>query len=112
MDLERLLGKETEALTVGRSFGPAIERNGTMIVPVAFVAGGGGGGGDEGGEQGRPGGSGGGFGGVAWPLGVYVVADGDVRFVPALDVTRIALAGLALARLVVRRAGRRRAHAA
>jgi hypothetical protein len=47
--------------------------------------------------------AGGGWGGVSWPLGVYEIRDGHVRWVPALDVTRLAVAGIALARAVVRR---------
>jgi hypothetical protein len=102
-----------------------------LVIPVALVAGGGGGGegigvpGPEvsgpdpvvdgaGGEDppAVPLGSGGGFGGVVVPLGVYVVADGQVRFVPVVDVTVLALvAGVAVVRLLTRRrvGGRRRA---
>jgi uncharacterized spore protein YtfJ len=99
MEVERLLGKAADHLSVGRSFGPPIERDGVLIIPVAWVAGGGGGGagGTQHDESGEPD-SGGGFGGVTWPLGVYVVRDGNVRWVPAIDATRIALAALALFR--------------
>jgi hypothetical protein len=49
---------------------------------------------------------------VTWPVGVYVVKQGDVRWVPAIDATRIALAGIAfvraLVKLVARRKSRRR----
>jgi hypothetical protein len=45
-------------------------------------------------------------------MGVYVVKNGDVRWVPAIDATRIALAGIAFVRsivnLVARRKSRRR----
>jgi len=57
MDVETLLGKATDSLTVGRVFGPPIERDGTLIIPVAWVAGGGGGGTAEGNES-QPNGSG------------------------------------------------------
>jgi len=108
LDLEKLLGKATEALSVGRAFGAPIERGDVVIIPVAWVAGGGGGGGaNDGGEDAASGeepaqrgksvaGGGGGFGGFTWPLGVYVVKNGEVRWVPAVDATRIALAGIAL----------------
>ena len=43
-----------------------------------------------------------------WPLGVYVVKGGNVRWVPALDTTRVALGGLALIRAVVKLRGRRK----
>jgi len=115
-----LFATATDALSVGRAFGPPIEREGTLVIPVAWVAGGGGGGGADVGEDdhgnggerpkpgSRPGGGGGGFGGFTWPLGVYVVKDGYVRFVPAVDATRIALAGIALLRATVKRRGLRR----
>lgn len=105
MDFERLLSKATDGLSVGKAFGPPIEQAGAVVIPVAWVAGGGGGGGGEGAPEttsGHATGSGGGFGGVAWPLGVYVVKDGSVRWVPAVDATRILLAVLAIARLVVK----------
>jgi uncharacterized spore protein YtfJ len=126
MDLERLMTKASDALSVGRAFGPPIERGDTLVIPVAWVAGGGGGGGADAGagiegrapadEQQRglhSGGGGGGFGGVTWPLGVYVVKNGDVRWVPAVDATRIALTAIALLRTMVKiRAVRRaRSHA-
>jgi hypothetical protein len=47
VDLEKLFGKVGDAVSVGRAFGPAIERNGTLIIPVAWVAGGGGRGGAD-----------------------------------------------------------------
>lgn len=104
MDAESLLRKAADALSVSRAFGPAVEQSGTLVVPVAMVAGGGGGGGAEAspssGEAGA--GSGGGFGGVTWPLGVYVLRDGKVRWVPVVDVTRIVLAALAMVRAVVK----------
>jgi uncharacterized spore protein YtfJ len=107
MEIERLLSGASENLTVRRCFGEPVVQDGTLVIPVAFVAGGGGGGeGDEGhpGEAGAEreaavrAGRGGGFGGVTWPLGVYVVREGRVRWVPAVDATRIVLGALALAR--------------
>ena len=79
MDVDNLLSKATESVTVGRAFGPPIERDGTLIIPVAWVAGGGGGGGAEGNED-QPNGAGVGFGGFTWPLGVYVVKNGKLEF--------------------------------
>lgn len=120
MDVDTLLGRATDALSAGRAFGPPIERDGALVIPVAWVAGGGGGGSADVGEQehgeggvrpeqaSRPGGGGGGFGGITWPLGVYVVRDGTVRFVPAVDATRIALAAIALLRVTVKLRGLRR----
>ena len=59
-------------------------------------------------REGKGEGSGGGFGGVAWPLGVYVVRDGTVRWVPAIDVTRLVLSAGALVRALTRARRRRR----
>jgi uncharacterized spore protein YtfJ len=53
------------------------------------------------------GGSGGGFGGVVMPVGVYVVKDDQVRWVPALNMTFIAIAALGLARVLVRTTSKR-----
>jgi uncharacterized spore protein YtfJ len=106
MSVESLLAKANAGIHAGRSFGPVIEAEGCTVIPVAFTAGGGGGGDapTEGGTS-----SGGGFGGASWPLGVYVIKDGQARWVPALDATRVALGALALVRAVVRARARRRA---
>lgn len=111
MEIANLLTKVSDTMHVSRCFGPASEHDGVTIVPVAWVAGGGGGGGDT--EpvgpspdvaDGAPlppvtGSGGGGFGTVSWPLGVYVIQDGQVRWVPALDVTRLAIAAIGAAKL-------------
>jgi len=101
MNVETLLGRATDSFTVGRAFGPPIERDGTLIIPVAAVGGGGGGGGAEGNET-QPNGSGAGFGGFTWPLGVYVVKDGNARWVPVIDATLVGLAVIFLLRFIVR----------
>ena len=44
MDVENLLAKAAENLSVRRAFGTAYEKDGILIIPVALVAGGGGGG--------------------------------------------------------------------
>jgi hypothetical protein len=44
MDVENLLAKASENLSVRRAFGAAYEKDGMLIIPVALVAGGGGGG--------------------------------------------------------------------
>lgn len=115
VDVSDLLGSAAEHLSVRRSFGAAYEKDGTMVIPVAFVAGGGGGGGGEmpattsttgdehsGGDGDPSGGAGGGFGGVVIPLGVYVITGDDARWVPALNMTRVALAGLGLVRILLK----------
>jgi uncharacterized spore protein YtfJ len=105
MTIESLLAKATDGLNAGRAFGPVIERGGCTLVPVAFVLGGGGGGdADQGGEAA----TGGGFGGITWPIGTYVIKDGHVRWVPAVDVNLLALSGLMVARTVLKIRARRR----
>jgi uncharacterized spore protein YtfJ len=130
MDAANLLEKVSDHLSVRRAFGVAYEKDGTLIIPVALVAGGGGAGtarsgrGDPAAGPGSlpegdatahdaapqdPGyGDGGGFGGLVLPSGVYVVKGDQVRWVPALDTTIVALASLALVRLLARTWTRRR----
>ena len=43
MDVENILAKASEHLSVRRAFGSAYEKDGMLIIPVALVAGGGGG---------------------------------------------------------------------
>ena len=136
MDVENLLAKASENLSVRRAFGSAYEKDGMLIIPVALVAGGGGGGtgtarsrrddsaagpgappraGPAGhdtapGDPGRMD-AGGGFGGLVLPSGAYVVKGDQVRWVPAVDVTIIVVASLSLVRLLARAwTGRSRRH--
>ena len=118
MDIGELVNKATDAATVGRAFGPSRESDGTVIVPVAWTISVGGGGGGQSIRQpadspdSEPGsGGGGGFVSIAWPLGVYSVKGEHVRWVPAVDTTLIAIAGIALIRAVVTHRQRRRATA-
>lgn len=130
MDVESLLAKASENLSVRRAFGAAYEKDGLLIIPVALVAGGGGGGtgparvgrGDpatgavhpssaDHDEQSRDSGradAGGGFGGVVLPSGVFVVKGGQVRWIPALDATIAVMASLSLARVLARTWAHRR----
>jgi hypothetical protein len=41
MDVETILAKASESLSVRRAFGTAYEKDGLLIIPVALVAGGG-----------------------------------------------------------------------
>jgi uncharacterized spore protein YtfJ len=132
MDVETILAKAAENLSVRRAFGTAYERGDMLIIPVALVAGGGGGGAGTGrapsdDSAAPPGtdpaghdaasqdpdrtGAGGGFGGLVLASGVYVVKGDQVRWVPAVDVTIVALASLSLVRMLARtwtRRGKRR----
>ena len=133
MDAGNLLTKMADNLSVRRAFGTAYEKDGTLIIPVAIVAGGGGGGtaqnrrgnlaaGPDGpsGEgatahdvtpqdPGRTD-AGGGFGGLVLPSGAYVVKGDEVRWVPAVDVTIVVLASLSLVRVLARTWTRQRRH--
>jgi uncharacterized spore protein YtfJ len=113
MDVQELLNHAIDTVNVRRVFGEPIERDGSLVIPVARVYGMGGGGGGSAPEQGS--GSGAGLGFRASPAGVYVVRDGDVTWRPAVDVTRIALGGQLVAvvllltlRSLARRRRRRR----
>lgn len=114
-DGPKLVDRLAEAATVRRAFGDPIERDGSLVIPVARIVGGGGGG--EGGRTGdtEEQGSGGGFGLRVTPAGVFVIKDGAVSWQPAFDLTRIVLGGqliavlaLLTARSVLRRYARRR----
>jgi len=75
-------------------FGTPVTQDGTVVLPVAKVGGGGGGGGGTGpADEGQPAGTGGGFGMSAKALGVYVLRDGQVKWLPAVDVNKIVLGG-------------------
>ena len=125
MDVGNLLMKASDNLSVRRAFGTAYEKDDMLIIPVAMVAGGGGGGtarprqggpaadadalpeGRAAGQEATPQDSertdtGGGFGGVVLPAGAYVVKGGQVRWVPAVDMTIVVLATLSLARILAR----------
>jgi uncharacterized spore protein YtfJ len=96
MDVSELLAKTRDELTVRRVYGDPVERDGTTVIPVARVRGGGGGGTGEKaatGEKGQESGSGGGFGVDAAPVGVYVIRNGTVKWQPAIDVNRVILGG-------------------
>jgi hypothetical protein len=131
MDVENLLAKVADNLSVRRAFGTAYEKDGMLIIPVAIVAGGGGGGtartrrgnlaagpDDLPGEVAAAHGAtpqdsgrtevGGGFGGLVLPSGAYVVKGDQVRWVPAVDVTIAVLASLSLVRVLARAWSQRR----
>jgi uncharacterized spore protein YtfJ len=114
MDVEGLLAKVSDNLSVRRAFGTAYEQNGVLIIPVALVAGGGGGGtgrpcrADATPQDSAPMETGGGFGGLVMPAGAYVVKGDQVRWVPAVDVTIVVLASLTLVRVLARMGARSR----
>jgi uncharacterized spore protein YtfJ len=76
-----------DAITVRKVFAEPYEKDGVTVIAAATVAGGGGGGGghdEKGGE-----GEGGGFGVRGEPVGVYVIKQGRVTWIPAVNVNRI-----------------------
>jgi uncharacterized spore protein YtfJ len=101
MDIDAVLAKVTEHPSAGRSFGPVIERDDCVVIPASYVISAGGGGGGEGPDQEGQTGSGGGAGNftMSWPIGAYVVRNGEARWVPAIDATRVALAVVVVVKL-------------
>jgi uncharacterized spore protein YtfJ len=108
MDVQETVAKARDAITVKRVYGAPYERDGITVIPAASVAGGAGGGSGEDPATKSVGG-GTGFGLTGRPVGAFVIKDGDVRWQPAFDATRIAqqlllTVGL-LALLLLRRGG-------
>jgi uncharacterized spore protein YtfJ len=128
VDVQELLGKVAQHLSVSRAFGTAYEKDGSLVIPVALVAGGGGGGegtsgapsgdsaasvvsDDETASEPESSGSGGGFGGVVMPVGVYVVKDEHVRWVPAINANLVIVVAFLTLRMLARARRRARRHA-
>lgn len=100
-----------DALSVGRVFGEAYEVDGTTVIPVAKVLGGGGHGfgsgstpelarSDASAGSAEGSGGGGGFGVRVRPIGAYVISGGQVTWRPALDLNRVILGGQVTVALV------------
>ena len=106
MDVDALLAAAQDAANVKRVFGEPIERDGTLVIPVAVVAGGGGGGGRDS-QPDEPGEGGGGFWTWTHPIGVYVVRDGRVEYRPAIDVATLAICATLLVPRLLRALRRR-----
>lgn len=87
MKVDDMLEAARDAITVRRVYADPYEKDGVTIIPAAAVAGGGGGGGGHG--PGQEEGEGGGFGLAARPVGAYVLAQGRLRWQPAVDVNRL-----------------------
>ena len=109
MDINQFVTNAQDAITVRRVFAEPYEKNGTTVITAARVAGGGGGGvgpvSTDGESEAAAGeGEGAGFGMNATPAGAFVIKDGDVRWVPAIDPARIfgAVAAVVIAVAVTR----------
>jgi uncharacterized spore protein YtfJ len=88
------LDKLQQAIKPGTVYGEPVQADGTTLIPVARLRGGGGlGGGSRDGDEG----GGGGYGVDARVIGAYVLKDGDVRYVPAVDLNKIILGGQVVA---------------
>jgi uncharacterized spore protein YtfJ len=98
--LQDILSASRDLLNVRRVYGEPFEKGELTVIPVAHVAGGGGGGAGPAEDEGGAESGGGGFGGMARPVGVYVVKGDRVDWEPALDVTLLGIAGIALAALM------------
>jgi len=84
----QVLGEARDALSATRVYAEPFIKNGTTVIPAAAVRGGAGGGEAQEGK-----GESGGFGLSAHPTGAWVIQGEDVRWKPAVDVTRIAILG-------------------
>lgn len=86
MDVTQMVSTAQDAITVRRVYGKPYEKDGVTIITAARLAGGvGGGSGQEKGQEGE----GGGFGLKGSPAGAFVIKDGTVRWVPAIDPQRV-----------------------
>jgi uncharacterized spore protein YtfJ len=105
-EVQEAIAKARDAITVKRVYGTPFEREGVTVIPAATVSGGAGGGGGENPDEGGSG-AGSGFAIGARPVGAYVIENGNVRWEPAFDATRIIgqllLALAAVALLLARR---------
>lgn len=103
MKVDQLIATARETMSVRRVYGEPFEKDGVTVIASARVSGGAGGGGGQD-QQGQEG-EGGGFGVQARPAGAYVIKDGQVRWMPAVDVNRvISVLGAVLISLFLTRA--------
>ena len=90
MDAMAVLEGAKDVITAKRVIGDPYEKNGVTVIPVVAAGGGGGAGGGNG-PDGQ--GTGGGLGLSVKPLGAFVIKGDDVRWLPAIDVTRVIIGG-------------------
>ncbi|HEV7677650.1 MAG TPA: spore germination protein GerW family protein [Candidatus Dormibacteraeota bacterium] len=115
VDVRQVIEEAREVMTGRRVFSEPYERDGVTVILASRVQGGGGGGGgqESSGQAAKPpqSGWGGGFGVSAAPVGAFVIRGDQVRWVPAVDVNRLAMGGqlvAIVALLTLRRLLRRR----
>ena len=81
-DVQELLRKVAQHLSVYRAFGTACEKDGSLVIPAALVAGG--------------------FGGLVMPVGVYVVKDEHLRWVLAVNANLVIVVAFMTVRMIAR----------
>ncbi|WP_095992433.1 spore germination protein GerW family protein [Cystobacter fuscus] len=98
MDVNEVIDRARDSFNVRRVFGEPIQQGEVTLVPAAWVRGGGGGGGGEGpategakAEENAAKGYGIGVGLNVRPAGAFIVRNGKVRWMPAVDANRIVL---------------------
>ncbi|MFL5355370.1 GerW family sporulation protein [Archangium sp.] len=108
MDVNDVIDRARDAFNVRRVFGEPIQQGAVTLVPAAWVSGAGGGGGGEapvaeGAGKGEVTGKGfgSGYGLRARPAGAFVLRNGKVRWMPAVDVNRIILGAQILVGIVL-----------
>jgi uncharacterized spore protein YtfJ len=102
--MERVLARLTDLMSPTAVFGAPIERGEMTVIPVSKYSvtlgvGGGGGTGPKQADTPAPGGEGvgGGGGATGRPMATIIVTPQRVEIQPIIDVTRVALAGMATA---------------
>ena len=88
MDIQDVITRARDVMTVKRVFGDPYELDGVTVIPAARVRGGAGGG-ESTEDKGT--GHGAGFGLDARPAGAFVIRDSKVSWEPAVDVNRLIL---------------------
>ena len=110
MQVAEFLPSLSESLAAKRVYSDPVERDGVTLITAAAIRGGGG---INRGRE-RENAEGGGMGLGARPVGAYVIKGGEVKWKPALDLSRaifrgqvVVFAGLLVAGLLLGRRGRR-----
>jgi uncharacterized spore protein YtfJ len=104
--IEQLTSRFRDSMQARVVYAEPVEKDGMTVIPAAVVLGGGGGGSGQ--DKNEQRGEGGGFGMIARPAGAFIIENGNVRWQPALDVTRLIGAGVIVLLALMRRFGRRR----
>ena len=88
-DSRGMIRRARGAASARRIYGKPYEKDGVTVIPAAKISGGYGGGGGTGPDAAQGGGFGVGLHGR--PVGAFVIANGKVRWKPALDMTSVVL---------------------